>query len=117
MVGKDYKAINFDLNTNVMKTLGVYPDGYNSIKTSMKKNGFIHRQGSGYVSCNTVDEIDILNAVNNVIIDNPWIRYCVNKFDVTNVPKVQYDLAFYVASFEIPEDYNSKNKGDEGPSK
>lgn len=41
------KAINFDLDTTVMREIGMYPDGYRALGVSLKKYGFEeHRQGS-----------------------------------------------------------------------
>ena len=48
---KAFRAINFDLDTNQMLfALGSKTAGYDKLKKSFKKVGFIHRQGSGYVS-------------------------------------------------------------------
>ena len=45
------KAINFDLSTNELKKhFNNTAEAYNKIKEFMLKNGFEHRQYSGYVS-------------------------------------------------------------------
>ncbi len=37
------KALNFDLDTNVMKSLGVYPDGYRQLGKALHEAGFLTR--------------------------------------------------------------------------
>lgn len=85
------KAINFDLDTNVMKSLGVYPDGYRQLGKALHEAGFLHRQGSGYVSKEKLLNDDINDIVESLTIKNPWLVKCVNKLDVTDVGK-QHDL-------------------------
>ncbi|MDE7215218.1 MAG: hypothetical protein K2O08_00270 [Clostridia bacterium] len=86
-----YKAINFDLDTNIMKEKAIYPNGYKQIKETLKDCGFVHRQGSGYVSKNKIDSLAISNALSMIISQHSWFADCVKKFDVTDVGR-QYDL-------------------------
>jgi len=50
---KRYRSINFDLDTNKLKEHypnKTYTNAYEDIKRFLLKNGFEHRQGSGYIS-------------------------------------------------------------------
>lgn len=48
---KTIKIINFDLDTNKMLAcLGSKTEGYNILRRELEQLGFIHRQGSGYIS-------------------------------------------------------------------
>ena len=48
---KTYKAINFDFDTKKLALArGSAPKCYYEIRKTMKRLGFDHRQGSGYVS-------------------------------------------------------------------
>ncbi len=85
------KALNFDLDTNVMKSLGVYPDGYRQLGKALHEAGFLHRQGSGYVSKGKLLNDDVNDIVESLTVKNPWLVKCVNKLDVTDVGK-QHDL-------------------------
>ncbi|MDE6884705.1 MAG: hypothetical protein K2P32_02915 [Clostridia bacterium] len=92
------KAINFDLDTTKMKSLDVYPNGYKQIKKTLKDCGFIHRQGSGYVSKNEIIQADVMDTVMTLVDKHSWFVDCVNKLDVTDVGK-QYDLIIMVTDF------------------
>lgn len=92
------KALNFDLDTNVMKELGVYPSGYQALGKSFEEQGFTHRQGSGYISKNRLTESDVQNALKKIIDKNPWICECVKKIDVTDIGR-QHDLTAIVKRF------------------
>ncbi|MBR1746964.1 MAG: hypothetical protein IJ735_01990 [Clostridia bacterium] len=86
------RAINFDLDTNqMMFALGSKTAGYDKLKKSFKKVGFIHRQGSGYVSKKPLTNAQLMKAVKNVSKENAWLATCLNVIDVTKVEKV-YDL-------------------------
>ena len=60
------KAINFDLDTNKMKELKLYPKGYRTLGASLKKHGFEHRQGSGYISKERIDSIMVARIIESV---------------------------------------------------
>lgn len=90
-----HKAFNFDLVIAELKQH--YPDGhhtkaYKDIQIFMRKNGFSHRQGSGYRSERQMSDVEVLNIVEKLHTEFPWFANCVNKFDVTDVGEV-YDLA------------------------
>lgn len=56
---KYYKAVNFDLDTNKLKEHFEHRSGvYSKIKNFMIKNGFEHRQYSGYKSLKPLDNTD-----------------------------------------------------------
>lgn len=81
---KAFRAINFDLDINQMAVvLGSKTAGYNKLKKSFKKVGFIHRQGSGYVSQKPITRFNTTQAIKIVARQNPWLLSCVNKMDVT----------------------------------
>ncbi len=85
------KAINFDLDTNKMKELGLYPRGYRLLGLSLHKQGFEHRQGSGYVSTGKLDSDQVYDIVEQIVKENMWLVKCVEKIDVTDIGR-QHDL-------------------------
>lgn len=101
------KAINFDLDTKLMRQAGVYPNGYDKVKKAMAKIGFEHRQGSGYVSKSKITSKDVLKAVRRLQKDVPWLQNCVNKFDVTDVGK-QDDLTQIIKNTKV--NHSSQNQ-------
>ena len=70
---KTYKAINFDFDTKKLALArGSAPKCYYEIRKTMKRLGFDHRQGSGYVSREKIDSADITHVF--VIIRIPTIE-------------------------------------------
>lgn len=103
------RAINFDLDTKIMKEKGVYPNGYKQIEELLKKCGFTHRQGSGYESTFEISSNRVKNVIKKVVKENPWLADCVKKVDVTDIGK-QYDLIPTIKRFA--KRYISKDKAD-----
>ena len=86
------KAINFDLSTNELnKHFKDTREPYNLIKDFMLENGFEHRQYSGYMSKEAMDEFDIELLIKRMSKQYSWLYSCVQRFDVTDIGE-QYDL-------------------------
>ena len=66
------KAINFDLDTNKMELMSIYPNGYNKLQQSFIKQGFEPRQGSEYISKNEINEEEIYKIIREITCENPW---------------------------------------------
>lgn len=82
---KCQRAINFDLDTKAMTQIGINTNGYAKLRTSFEKQGFEHRQGSGYISKQPLSDRRLYKALYNIAKDNLWLASCVNTFDVTNI--------------------------------
>ncbi len=95
MERKIRKAINFDLDTNIMKDRGLYPNGYELLRAAFKKQGFEHRQGSGYLSISKLTSDQVYEAVEAIVKENLWLAECAKKIDVTDIGK-QHDLTSIV---------------------
>ncbi|PIE74183.1 MAG: hypothetical protein CSA19_01055 [Deltaproteobacteria bacterium] len=68
------KVINFDLDTKALREhLGEASKGYYKIKRFMLKNGFTHRQGSGYISNDAMDEKDVRFLIEKIKPSMPWL--------------------------------------------
>lgn len=104
------KALNFDLDTKKMKELNLYPRGYRLLGSSMKKHGFEHRQGSGYISKAKLDGDNVYDIISDVVSENERLASCVKKIDVTDIGK-QHDLTMTVK--ELSEMLNEANQTDE----
>lgn len=88
------KMINFDLDTKILEqeySKKDYHKAYEDIKKFMLSNGFEHRQGSGYISLNSLSKYDIAIFTADISEKFDWLAKSVKKFDVTNVGKT-YDL-------------------------
>lgn len=99
---KEYKrtyAINFDLDTHRLRQFysNTNPENaYRDIAKYMERNGFIHRQWSGYVSKKTMTQGDLFNFTINLYNHFPWLIHCVNKMDATIVLHRSYDLQVFM---------------------
>ncbi|MCQ4021717.1 hypothetical protein GMA13_01610 [Ruminococcus sp. zg-924] len=70
-----------------------YRDGYRDICKFLEVNGFEHRQWSGYVSKTAMSNLLINKLVERLINAFPWLKECVNRFDVTDIGE-QHDLMY-----------------------
>lgn len=82
------KAINFDLNDNLLKKYypsRSYKNAWRDIKMYLINNQFEHRQYSEYVSINEISMAEIGNIVGKMARKWYWLSKSVMQFDVTNV--------------------------------
>lgn len=93
------KAIHFDLDTSELKKIFqtnnpfVYLKAYKAIGRFLKSKGFEHRQWSGYVSKEPMTDLAVTKIVRKLNKSLPWLKQCVQKFDVTNIGET-FDLMF-----------------------
>ena len=90
---KTRKAINFDLDTKALDLLfgNNYHSKYKKIERDLDKLGFVHRQGSGYVSLKELSDRDVEKKIKQLTKQNPWLATCSKVFDITNVGE-QYSV-------------------------
>lgn len=94
MERKYFKALNFDLDTQHLKTHypgANYRQAYDDLRRFFKRHQFSHRQGSGYISDTKLSTADIYDLMDELAQNLPWIGICVSKIDVTNIGH-QHDL-------------------------
>jgi virulence-associated protein VapD len=58
---------------------------YAQIKSFLTKNGFMHKQWSGYTSLKPMSYGEVYDIVFKMIDQCQWLPSCVNQFDATNV--------------------------------
>ena len=87
------KAINFDIDTKKYKkcTKKSASTAYEEIKDFLYKNDFIHRQGSGYISKESLKDFQVATIILAMSMELKWLKYCVKEMDVTNIGK-QYSM-------------------------
>lgn len=83
------KALNFDLDTKKYEEFtGKHsPTAYAKIREFLKRNNFEHRQGSGYISKDSLNDGKIFAIIQSMSVELEWLRYCVEQIDVTNIGK------------------------------
>jgi virulence-associated protein VapD len=92
------KAINFDLSVKQLKMnySSTNPNkAYTEIRRELEKVGFMHRQGSGYVSTTPVTNNTVRRTLKNLGKTLVWLGDCVKKLDVTEVGET-YDCTPFV---------------------
>lgn len=102
------KAINFDINTKKYEeiTNKPAPTAYSQIKSFLKKNGFEHRQGSGYISKDSLDDLVIVALITNMTLKYKWLKDCVKQIDVTNIGR-QHSLVDAVQNAPTENDLSN----------
>ena len=100
------KFINFDLDTNLMKTYNLsryYV--YSNIKTFMDKNNFEHVQYSGYESKKPLIDVDVIDLLEKMKFNLPWISPLIKDIVITEIKEQhRYNYIFndeYDKSIEI----------------
>ena len=82
------KAVNFDLNDNLLKQYypsKSYKNAWRDIKKFLLKSNFEHRQYSGYVSNSAMSMAEAGNIIGKMARKWYWLNKSVMQFDVTNV--------------------------------
>lgn len=85
---KRYKALYFDLRIKDLEEYysKTYPKGaYAKIKHFLINRNFSHEQYSGYHSRYKTTDLEIFDLIRDMSDTFPWLQYCVNHFEVTNV--------------------------------
>ncbi|ECO8755241.1 vapd, partial [Campylobacter coli] len=75
---------------------------YGLIKDFMLKNGFEHRQYSGYASKEPISNEDIFSIVLKISSKFTWIGSCIKEFDITEIGE-QYSLKDTIQNLCIKE--------------
>ena len=97
------KMINFDLDTKALQMH--YPksdwhNAYSDIRSFLEKEGFEHRQGSGYISSCSMPYYKVQASLYKMKQQMPWLTHCVNKIDVSNIGKTYDETGIFVSNSE-----------------
>jgi len=82
------KALNFDLSSaKLRERFGEKGrrNAYAQIASFLTKNGFEHRQWSGYASIKPMSYIEVYDVVGELVEKYKWMIDCANRFDATNI--------------------------------
>lgn len=86
-MSKIKRAINFDLSEDLLKLY--YPkdrsNAWKEIRRFMEKNGFSHRQKSGYISDMPLGDTEVSIIIGKLWAKCPWLEKCATTVDLTNV--------------------------------
>ena len=87
-------AINIDLTIEQLRQFysKERPKGaYGKISSFMKKNGFSHRQWSGYISDKTMTKSELIDFTMKLHQIFPWLINCEGSMDATVITSI-FDL-------------------------
>ena len=103
---KHFKALYFDL---CVKNLEKYhsatnPRGdYRKIHDYLLQRQFFHEQYSGYHSQYKTTDLEIFDLVYEMNKEFPWLGYCLNHFEVTNVGANHDLMQLFDGPFQEPK--------------
>lgn len=100
------KAINFDLDVQKLKENypnKYYNQAYVDIRKFLEKNGFAHRQGSGYISNEKIKYSEVTKIIGTMNKKMNWLHCCVKELDVTSVGKEHSLLYLFESDHDIEE--------------
>jgi len=106
------KSLNFDLNTNKLKEHypnNNYTEAYNDIKKFLLKNGFEHRQGSGYISQKDMSSQEVADIIKALSNKYSWLKDCFKTFDSYDIGS-RFDLANIIVKQNIKENELTKKE-------
>ncbi|MBQ8913665.1 MAG: hypothetical protein IJ054_06445 [Lachnospiraceae bacterium] len=84
------KQIIFDIDTKVAKAIlgNSYNNIYSKIRKYFKDNGFIHIEGSGYVSNKDYNFDDVLNIITSLVETYPFLEKCFRDMRLSEEPEI-----------------------------
>lgn len=87
MVDKSRIAVNFDLSVKECKAVfnGSRSKAYLVLKKDLTEHGFVHDQGSGYISDTSLTRAEILNSLVTLMDRQKWLSACCKKLRVTRI--------------------------------
>jgi virulence-associated protein VapD len=96
---KRRKSVNFDLDTHrLIAEFGANKRqaAYSRIKRFLERNGFEHKQWSGYVSIERLSYAEVYVIIDDLMAACPWLANCANSFDITDF-MAESDAMSYMA--------------------
>ncbi|MGL6201395.1 MAG: hypothetical protein ACRC3H_20935 [Lachnospiraceae bacterium] len=103
---RKYKALYFDIRIKDLEKhySSVSPKGaYGKIKTFLTKRNFSHEQYSGYHSKYKTTDLEIFDLIREMSDCLPWLKHCINHFEVTNIGANHDLLDLFMESFDDPD--------------
>ncbi len=88
MMTRHLKALYFDLCVKDLETFYSKSNStgaYRKIKDYLRARNFSHEQYSGYHSKYKTTDLEIFDLIREMSDAFPWLKLCLNHFEVTNV--------------------------------
>ncbi|MEY8393192.1 hypothetical protein AALA98_18005 [Lachnospiraceae bacterium 45-W7] len=103
---KHFKALYFDLCVKDLEKYysAVSPRGaYRKIQDYLLQRQFSHEQYSGYHSQYKTTDLEIFDLVYEMNKEFPWLRFCLNHFEVTNIGANHDLMQLFDEPFQEPK--------------
>ncbi len=103
---KHLKALYFDLRVKDLKKYfsESNPNGaYGKIRKYLEKREFSHEQYSGYHSKYKTTDLEIFDLIRDMSREFPWLPYCLNHFEVTNIGTNHDLMQLFEETIQDPE--------------
>lgn len=94
------KQITFDIDTNVAKKIlgeKKYTNIYASIKKFMKDNGWVHIEGSVYMSRKPMSNMSVSHTIAKLKVQYPYLVKCIKRMhqsDISNVHSLVHHFEY-----------------------
>lgn len=101
-----YRYFSFDLSIDLLKQNYPNPDinrSWTDIFKYLSANGFSHRQYSGYLSLNKMNESQMIQTARDLFRALNWLSLCAKRFDSTAIVQEQ--------SFDILSIFKQETQG------
>ena len=103
---RTYKALYFDMRIKALKQYYSCsnPKGaYLKIQNFLVGRNFSHVQYSGYHSIYRTTDLEIFDLIREMDNTFPWLQYCMNRFEVTNIGANHDLMGIFEEKTEEPE--------------
>ncbi|MDR2156214.1 MAG: hypothetical protein LBO81_00325 [Clostridiales Family XIII bacterium] len=102
----------FDLDTHRLKEVfggRRISEAYDRIESFLTSRGFLHEQGSVYVTARRMEKRVAYEIFEELIETHPWIESCARKFNITDVGRT-YDLFEMLAVMRATEKHVNESE-------
>jgi virulence-associated protein VapD len=112
---KNKKQLTFDIDTNVAKEiLGEknYTTAYANIKNFMTNEGWLHIEGSVYMSSKALSTTKVAHLINRLKKQYPYLTKCIrdmHQSDISNVHSLEHHFEYDGTPGEFAENEKVKN--------
>ena len=85
------KQITFDLDTNVCKQIwgsDKFRQPYKDIRHFLDEKGFIHIEGSSYMSNRAMTDVEVVQLIRDMIKTYPYLTKCIREMHQADISRV-----------------------------
>ena len=82
------KQITFDIDTNVCKQIfgeDKFRQPYKDIRRFLSANGFMHIEGSAYMSSHAMSNMEIAQLIDDMVEKHPYLTKCIREMHQADI--------------------------------